>query len=298
MIKKANEIDQTQPLKALFYGQPGIGKTSWAMTAPSPLLIDCDKGIHRVSMKFRKDYIPVNSWDDIMSITREDLSPYKTIIIDTAGSMLDFLTQQIIKEQPKLGSNGGLTLQGYGVLKNRFTAFLSMMATMNKHIIFIAHDKEGKDGDNTVIRPDIIGGSLAIIMRSMDLVGYIESVNNRRVVNCSPTDRYYGKNTCNLQAIQFDVATGEGNLTGIFEQYFQEQGESALMLEDYMTLVDVIKEKIGSIDSPEMALEVTNEVKAMEVIWDSKLIAQNHLRSKLAELKLKYNKEEGIYESL
>ena len=32
MIKKANEIDQTQPLKALFYGQPGIGKTSWAMT--------------------------------------------------------------------------------------------------------------------------------------------------------------------------------------------------------------------------------------------------------------------------
>jgi len=298
MIKKANQVDQTLPLKALFYGQPGIGKTSWSMTAPSPLLIDCDKGIHRVSMKFRKDYVPVSNWDDVMTITREDLSEYKTIVIDTAGSLLDYLSQQIIKEQPKLGRDGSLTLQGYGVLKTRFNAFLSILTTLNKHVIFIAHDKEGKDGENTVIRPDVMGGSLALIIRSMDLVGYIESVNNKRVVNCNPTDRYYGKNTCNLEPIQFDVASGQGNLSEIFEQYFKEQGETALQLDDYMTLVDVINEKINGIQDAKSAMEVSNEIKGMEVIWDSKLIAQNSLRKRLAELSLKYNKEEGCYEQV
>jgi hypothetical protein len=298
MIKKANQVDQTLPLKALFYGQPGIGKTSWSMTAPSPLLVDCDKGIHRVSMKFRKDYVPVSNWDDIMTITREDLSEYKTIVIDTAGSLLDYLAQQIIKEQPKCGRDGSLTLQGYGVLKTKFNGFLSLLTTLNKHIIFIAHDKEGKDGENTVIRPDVMGGSLALIVRSMDLVGYIESINNRRVVNCSPTDRYYGKNTCNLQPIEFDVASGQGNLSEIFDQYFNEQGESALMLGDYMELMQFIKEGINSITDIDSATEMTDTLKGMLHIWDSKLFAQNSLRKRLAELSLKYNKEEGCYESI
>ena len=298
MIKKANQIDQTMPLKALFYGQPGIGKTSWSMTAPSPLLVDCDKGIHRVSMKFRKDYVPVNSWNDIISLTEEDLSEYKTIIIDTAGSLLDFLAQQIIKEQPKYGSQGGLTLQGYGILKNRFNSFLSTIQTLNKHIIFIAHDKEGKDGDNVVIRPDVMGGSLALIIRSMDLVGYIESVNNRRVVNCSPTDRYYGKNTCNLQPIEFDVDSGKGNLTEIFDKYFEEQGESALMLGDYMELMTFIKQGIDSVSDVDSAQEVTDTLKGIKHIWDSRLQAQSMLKDKLASLKIAYNKEEGRYESV
>ena len=261
MIKKANEIDTTMPLKALFYGQPGIGKTTWAMTAPSPLLVDCDKGIHRVSMKFRKDYVPVSSWDDVMSLTREDLSPYKTIIIDTAGSLLDYLSSQIMREQPKCGSQGSLTLQGYGVLKTRFNAFLATLQTLNKHVIFIAHDKEGKDGENTVIRPDVIGGSLALLMRSMDLVGYIESVNNRRVVNCSPTDRYYGKNSCNLPLIEFDVDKGQGTLEEIFTTYFDAQGVTALEMGDYLELMQFIKDGIDSITDIDSATEMTETLK-------------------------------------
>jgi len=287
----------TMPLKALFYGQPGIGKTTWAMTAPSPLLVDCDKGIHRVSMKYRKDYVPVSSWDDVMSLTREDLSPYKTIIIDTAGSLLDYLSVQIMKEQPKCGSQGSLTLQGYGVLKTRFNAFLSTLQTLNKHVIFIAHDKEGKDGENTVIRPDVIGGSLALLMRSMDLVGYIESVNNRRVVNCSPTDRYYGKNSCNLPLIEFDVEKGTGTLDEIFQTYFDAQGVTALQMGDYMELMQFIKDGINSITDIESATEMTETLKSTMHIWDSKVQAQSMLRVKLNQVGLKYNMQEGRYEN-
>jgi hypothetical protein len=297
MIKKANEVDMTMPLKALFYGQPGIGKTTWAMTAPSPLLVDCDKGIHRVAMKYRKDYVPVTSWDDVMSLTREDLSPYKTIIIDTAGSLLDYLAQQIMREQPKCGSQGSLTLQGYGVLKTRFNGFLSTLQTLNKHVIFIAHDKEGKDGENTVIRPDVIGGSLALLMRSMDLVGYIESVNNRRVVNCSPTDRYYGKNSCNLPLIEFDVESGSGTLEEIFTTYFDAQGVTALQMADYMELMQFIKDGINSITDIDSATEMTDTLKGMVHIWDSKIQAQTMLRMKLNQVGLKYNMQEGRYEN-
>ena len=48
MIKKASEIINTdKKIRLLIAGYPGIGKTTLALSAPKPLLIDVDRGTDR-----------------------------------------------------------------------------------------------------------------------------------------------------------------------------------------------------------------------------------------------------------
>ena len=44
LIKKPYELTFQPKIKALIYGEPGTGKTTLALSAPNPLLIDCDGG--------------------------------------------------------------------------------------------------------------------------------------------------------------------------------------------------------------------------------------------------------------
>src|SRR6185369_14651618 len=105
MLKIKNPLDpiEVKNIKTLIYGQPGIRKTSYAFTAERPLMIDCDRGIRRVDPKYRKNYVEVNSWSDIAQIiTDPQIKDFDTLIIDTAGKALDFLSAQIMTENPKL----------------------------------------------------------------------------------------------------------------------------------------------------------------------------------------------------
>ena len=89
-IVKASEPIVIKQIVTVIYGQPGIGKSTLGFTSKDPLLLDFDKGSYRAAN--RKDTVQIDSWKDITQITKKDLDPYKTVIVDTAGRALDFLT--------------------------------------------------------------------------------------------------------------------------------------------------------------------------------------------------------------
>jgi ATP-dependent Lon protease len=66
-IKKKNEIELPKSIVGCLYGQPGIGKTTLALSAPKPLLLDTDNGIHRVQSEYRSDVVQVKSYQDIFN---------------------------------------------------------------------------------------------------------------------------------------------------------------------------------------------------------------------------------------
>jgi len=80
------------------------------------------------------------------------------------------------------------------VLKNRFRQWIATLRTYGKDVLLIAHDKEDKDGDTRVVRPDIVGGSYGEVMKVADFVGYVYMAGRDRVVDFNPTDRWIGKN--------------------------------------------------------------------------------------------------------
>src|SRR6185437_7497650 len=199
-IVKAEEPLLIERVNMCIYSAPGLGKTSLAFTADDPLLLNFDKGAHRAAV--RRDTAPVDSWKDVAGMTKEDFDPYKTVIVDTAGRCLDFLTVDIIAGNPKLGYSGALTMQGYGQLKSRFTAWLKLLNSFGKDVILVAHMDEQRSGDDIIERLDVQGGSKGEIYKSVDAMGRILIDNrNRRMLDFSPRQNSFGKNPCGLEVL-------------------------------------------------------------------------------------------------
>lgn len=193
IIKATDAIPVEHPVFMIF-GQPGICKTSLAYSTKNPLLLDFDKGAHRAAN--RRDTLQINGWPDVAELmdNRDALAPYDTIIVDTVGRCLDMITADIAATDPKKAPGGNLSQQGWGVLKNRFRSWMGQLRLFGKDVVLIAHDKEDKDGDTRIVRPDIVGGSYGEVMKVADFVGYLYMNGKDRVLDFNPTDRWIGKN--------------------------------------------------------------------------------------------------------
>lgn len=201
MILKPSEMDFShKKLFIVIAGVPGIGKTTLALSAPKPLLIDADRGIDRVEARYRKDTIVPSSYDDIFAeLDGNDLSAYETIVVDTGGAIFGLLKDKIIAENPKARqSDGTLSLKGYGIAKKMFGDFRDRLKKYGKHIVMVFHASEtvvNEDLKLTGLRIRIEGASRDEVWDDVDIGGFVEMQGNRRTIGFSNCDRYYAKGT-------------------------------------------------------------------------------------------------------
>lgn len=217
-IVRSSDPIRVERLNTVIYGAPGLGKTSMAFTADRPLLLDFDRGAHRAAN--RKDTVQVAAWGDVTSITADDLAPYGTVVVDTAGRALDVLTADIIRRNPKAGRGGALTLQGYGTLKAEFVAWLKSLNALGKDVILIAHMDEQRNGDEIIERLDVQGGSKGEIYKAADAMGRIAIRDGQRVLLFSPTEASFGKNPGQLEPLAVphkDSPEFDGFLAGVVQ---------------------------------------------------------------------------------
>lgn len=200
ITKAADPIPVTK-LTIVLYALPGLGKTSMAFTADSPILLDFDHGAHR--SQFRKDTVQVEKWADVENIEASDLDGFNTVVVDTAGRALDTLGVEIIRKNPKMkGFGGALSLQGYGALKSGFTSWLALLHSFGKDVILIAHADEQRSGDEIIERLDVQGGSKNEIYKVADAMGRIRKQDGGTILDFSPRENGFGKNPAQLPIIQ------------------------------------------------------------------------------------------------
>ena len=306
LFKRPSELEINSTIKMLIYGVPGIGKSTLALSAPNPVLFDFDGGVHRVNGAFQCPTLQVKSWDDVLEALDEDLSEFETVVIDTVGKMLDYMGAYIIKNDSKMAMrDGSLSLKGYGARKVMFVNFITKCSMLGKHIVFVAHEKEDKDGDLRIVRPEIGGSSAGDLMKELDLVGYMQALGTERHVFWSPQEKYYAKNTCNLPPAHKVpiIIDNDGNVTksnnflsNVFASYKGYLDKQAEVGEEYAILMDMIKgniEIVADVDSANIALE---QIKSLNHIWDSKLRAGLLLNDKCKSIGLKLNKLTKRYE--
>lgn len=308
MIKRPSELSVKDTLSVLIYGQPGIGKTTFGVSAPDAVLFDYDGGVQRINGAHQVPTLQPTNWEDTNLALQEiqnEMPEIKTIVIDTVGKMLDYMSAYIIKSDPKMAMrDGSLSLKGYGVRKQMFVNFIKQLALMGKNVVFIAHEREERRGEETFKRPEIGGSSANDLIKELDLVGYMYAVGKERVITFDPAEYYYAKNTCNLPAaIKLPVVvdeSGKGSsnvaFSNIVAQYKVAQEKRQDTTARYEMLLGLIDETMSAVVDVESLNEAMVKLFAMEQIYDSFLRVQRAVANKGKALGLTYNKIAKRYE--
>lgn len=304
LIKKINELNISTSIKMMIYGQAGMRKTTTALSAPSPLLLDFDNGVKRVNIAHLDgvDIVQVNSWKEVNGLLNEDLTPYKTIVIDTIGKMMDFIiSYKCESRQPLIRDWSNINLE--------FTRFMKKITDLNKNIIFVAHRDTRKEGDNIVFIPALREKTYNAIVTELDLLGYMEARNENGRTRCSitfdPTERNDGKNTCNLPSTMevptildnsgFPIAKNEFISRSIIPPYLEMLNKKKEQNDKYYELIDNIKENIALITDAASANDFSRRIKEFNHIGTSLQKARQLFLDKVKELGLVFDKKENIY---
>ena len=198
---------QTKPsLVMLVYGEGGVGKTTFAATAPKPLLLDFENGSKYFGLRgISLDVVNVQTWNEIEAdkVKIANIlkgSKYETIIIDPIGEVMEKIKRFMVEShQSKLvQADGSPTMAGWGWMKKRLREFVNWLRVSGKNIVIVAHLAEEKDEDRIVKRPKIETKLANDLVNMVDVVGYMTVVNDngteKRIIIVDPSnDKYTAK---------------------------------------------------------------------------------------------------------
>lgn len=311
LIKKSNEIAITRIVKAMVYGQAGMGKTTLALSAPKPLLLDFDNGVKRVNNAHLDDSIgivQIQNWQEVVQLlTQEvaDLAPFETIVVDTIGKMMDYITAyRCAGRQPRI--------QDWGTINNDFKWFVATLSQLNKHVIFVAHRDSRKEGDDTVFIPALREKNYNSIVTELDLLGYVEMRNEnglqKRTITFDPTSRNDGKNTCQLPGVMIipNILDANGQPTApndFFDKYIIARYQSMIAVKEeavkkYNEVLDEIRLGVDQITDAAGANFFIAHIKDYAEHGNSVILfARDLFGKKMKQLNLKYNKGTKSYEN-
>lgn len=304
LIRKSTELTIPSTVKMMIYGQAGMGKSTLALSAPKPLLLDFDNGVKRINLAHLDgiDTVQVSSWQDVQQVLQENLSAYQTIVVDTIGKMMDFIiTYKCGTRQP--------TIKDWSGINAEFTWLTRQLSDLNKNVVFVAHRDTRKEGDDTVFIPSLREKNYNSIVTELDLLGYLEMKSDRgvakRTVTFDPTNRNDGKNTCNLPSV-LEVPTiidRGGNPTApnrfitdkIINPYLAMLSAKEEERKKYDAVTGKIREEIELITDAGSANDFASRINDFDHIGSSKALARNMFAAKVKQLGLKYDSETKTY---
>ena len=322
-IVKPSQIVPKSGMNILIYGQTGIGKSTLALGAAAPLLIDFENGVTRVHEALRTDTVQALNWCDVTGLS-EDVakSGYKSVIIDTYSRFIESIEAYVV-QQPKMavvtaipqkdeaGNVIGTTkavkpsINGYGTIKALRQGFLKSLTATGKNIICIAQETETTDektGEKTK-RPALGSGKVTTeLLQDLDAVGYMYMTGEGVVIDFTPNAAYYTKNAdlgryVVPRIINDHTITGANTLMQqIIDKWQAIQAKSVEQSTAYEALLQDIKNRIAGIKDADTANTVCAEIVALPHMWDSKVQARTWLKERVDELKLSYNQESKKYE--
>ena len=103
IVTPENMSFDSKKFSMILYGSPGVGKTTLALSAPDPVLIDFDRGMSRVKAQHRKPAIFCDTYEEVLKdLGSPAMKDFQTIVVDTGGSFITFLQDWAMRSDPKV----------------------------------------------------------------------------------------------------------------------------------------------------------------------------------------------------
>lgn len=310
MIVKPEEMSfADKKFSMILYGSPGVGKTTLALSAPDPVLIDFDRGMSRVKAQHRKPAIFCNTYDEVLKdLSSPEMKEFQTIVVDTCGSFVTYLQDWAMRENPAVNrqKNGALSLKGFGAVKQEFTRFTSYVKdTLNKNLIYVFHSQEQSDKDgNPQQRLMCEGAARNIVWTPCDFGGYVQMIENKRVVCFTPEQEFFAKG---CHGIKGHIEIPELKPTDINDFISKEIFDKAKaniaaetkafepMKEQYERVMQTVRDMIATVVDVETANRAAKDIPALAHALTSKKEASAMLKEKTDSLGLRYSNSAGGY---
>lgn len=285
-------------------GLPGTGKTTLALSAPDVLLIDTDEGLARVNPAHRKDASVCKTYEEILADIKSAEGQYKTIVIDTCGALIEYMKEWAMRTDPKASkTNGGFSLQGYGVIKQEF---LRLSADLRKkfNVIYLFHENMTKNGDEGVFYELVVEGSTrTLVYQPADLAAHLFIQNGRRYLGFTPTEQYSAKSAYGIKGLVEvpELAEGDPNdfLTKLFDKVRnnldKEVADLAPQKSAYNKAIEMVKTICDKVSKPEDVNEAASAIKSLPHALTSEKESVAMLKARMAELNIVWDKDKKVY---
>lgn len=186
----------------MVYGEGGVGKTTFASTAPKPIIADCENGAKYFGLRgIKVDVAQIENWSDMkqfLEVAKE--GKYQTLVIDPIGELMDKIKRYMVAlgDSKLVQKDGSPTMAGWGWMKKAMRDYVKMVRDTGLHILLIAHISEEQDDNRIVKRPKIETKLADDLVNMVDVVGYMTSVQDngetKRVIIVDPgNDKYTAK---------------------------------------------------------------------------------------------------------
>lgn len=221
-IKKAADLDfSNKKFMIIISGQPGLGKTTLALSAPKPFLFDTDKGIARVKAAHRQDVIASEdeTYEELLSdMESDEYKAAESVVIDTGGTLVQLMKDWAKKSDAKAAKDGRAM---YGVIKSEFDRLCWQVRVKDgKHLVVVFHTTEQSKGDTIQTRISCEGSTKDIVWTPADFGGHMFMMGSKRCIGFTPTDEYFAKGCFGVQGVipVPDLKEGQKNtfLTDLF----------------------------------------------------------------------------------
>lgn len=218
-------------IKALFYGPPGVGKSTLAATASTvegmyPVLyINAESGIMSISEDWEgridtqnlriTDYQNIQWLGKMFEYLAFEQHPYKTVVLDSMSELATRVVKQWKdKYVPKTAEGFAqsedaekrMQLKIYDKATEQLRTISRQFRDLPIHLIMVSHDKQTDENGLIVTSPDLTPKFTTSLIGYMDIVGYLttrevvkegddkEKVKEvQRVLTCTPTPRRKAK---------------------------------------------------------------------------------------------------------
>ena len=159
--------------KVLLVADPGIGKTTWAATAPDVGIAACEPGEGSGTLSIVKagvDFVEPRTFADFRSICYDTFAPFqkkRSIALDSLSYMVkSFVKEHVLSAFPAKNPREAMRRQAgipsgfdFGEIAELTRNLLNALLGQKKHVIVTALAKYEKDDNGIVVRikPDLPG---------------------------------------------------------------------------------------------------------------------------------------------